>query len=259
MFGRTPVYDNIGVTFKNVYCAICHGRKVENISPWTIGKPYRVGTLLVEDDVFNIKLPIGNEYDPIADFQSKNLKLRACHQNLNVSCSDSLKSSTDAEKSSNFQTRCRLYYAPIKKIVGPYGLTTFRNPDCYICADLPLNRPPEGVGYCYPSTNYICYESGNTPCHLQRGMQVILNDDPISVNFNFSKLSQYAQRKNKTCRGEGMTYDPFLDVCRLLECPNYYCHVGSKCVPCSGKFCGQNVVLFSWVSRGGDWGHVPLL
>ncbi|KAJ8028304.1 Lysyl oxidase-like 3 [Holothuria leucospilota] len=232
VLAKTPVRDSIGVVYKNVYCAICHGRKVEELSPWNV-----------------VRISTDNSRDTLEDFLGEILDgvpsqeiyyiakphfaewVRPCRASWSSHCSvkrSDLNMTILAESTS----KCGTYYAPIRLSVLPWR--TYQNPDCLVCTGLYHmdDVPPRGYGYCHHHTGCHCSPLGSTGCRCHKNSLRTVAE--VSVEFNISKLTQLGPAGTKQrCLGEGAVYDPFLDKCRVLECPEYYSHLGSTCVPSS--------------------------
>ncbi|PIK43494.1 hypothetical protein BSL78_19653 [Apostichopus japonicus] len=232
MFLRTPVYDENGLVFSNVYCAICHGRKVTDVQGWTISVISTPGEPLLYDTVFEVRLPIGRLYKPSANTELGKARLCVSTWNRSTSCQRPPSDASITQSSA----KCDLYFAPISTLIDGEN-KRFRNADCLLCSGLLGGKglpPPEGAGPCVSYTNYRCHADGHLPCGrlVHTRSRSTLASTPL--NFSFSELDRYGQRAGKLCSNEdGESYDPFVKNCRVLQCPRYFLHYGNKCLPSS--------------------------
>ncbi|XP_071810941.1 uncharacterized protein [Apostichopus japonicus] len=232
MFLRTPVYDENGLVFSNVYCAICHGRKVTDVQGWTISVISTPGEPLLYDTVFEVRLPIGRLYKPSANTELGKARLCVSTWNRSTSCQRPPSDASITQSSA----KCDLYFAPISTLIDGEN-KRFRNADCLLCSGLLGGKglpPPEGAGPCVSYTNYRCHADGHLPCGrlVHTRSRSTLASTPL--NFSFSELDRYGQRAGKLCSNEdGESYDPFVKNCRVLQCPRYFLHYGNRCLPSS--------------------------
>ncbi|XP_038051811.1 uncharacterized protein LOC119724706 [Patiria miniata] len=210
VFGSLPVYDDLEVDFKNIYCAICNGRTLESLRRWDVSaaddEQYQ------PPDIFYPSLnttlrSLGWLITP----PNGHAVLRECPAHLVDTCSDEF-SGTRLEEG------CKAYYAPIK-VEDSY--TRYRNPHCALCNGqgvLPDNscEDQECLEWCVPDPWGPCAGV----CAPYDGFLT------IEVLFDFTSSSSIS---GMSCSA-GQIYDPFLERCRVLTCAAGYQIVGDECL-----------------------------
>ena len=202
--GLLPVIDGNGVTYKNIFCAFCHGQSVNEVTFWEITKlksPFFGGA----DGGYTVRWP-----------DIDNARPRSCPYGFVDSCPG------DAEAS--LIASCQSYFAPF--FLDGYP-KPFWNPHCAICNGFSDQLLTEYCTSCdvscpFGSTEGRCYEICPT---LDRFLTV-------DVLFDFTDLdsNQYGTDASQTCEQDAI-YDPFLEKCRSLSCPPDFILVDSTCEP----------------------------
>lgn len=221
-----PVVDSKNNTFKNIFCAICHGYDVDDVFAWDLVAHYVASQIyhLPFHEIFDVAIPEGNHFVPQPHPWQR---YRWCSTNILSGdlCNPEYRNTSSGR-------RCDQYYAPIV-ISYAYDKPTFKNPDCRKCeGSVNYRDPPMEAGYCSPGP-WKCIGPGSLPCQVL--LPLSRNPDAFdSVQFSYSKLAIYEEKSSHSCSSEGLVYDPFLDTCRILKCTEYHQLVEGTCVPSKG-------------------------
>ncbi|XP_072031878.1 uncharacterized protein [Amphiura filiformis] len=257
-----------GVSFRNVYCALCNAIPVENIILWKLQAQCNEEVLqdlqrgLAAGASLVTTLRVINEFCPITfgppgKFVST-IGTRPCYPDLH----DSADCFRDTRE--NVLNRCRGYTA---YVVDDQDVI-YRNPDCYICSnsidkkyfetllDCEHDNIPriyqrskfDGPGGGLPDPGLKPIGPGGPtdenpglpgpggpidPMPPGRGPEIV----PISVIVDFSSDSGVTVEIHDTvvtidtvsCK-DNEVYDPFADTCTLLSCPQGYTLIAGQCV-----------------------------
>ena len=235
VYETIPVTDKFGFTYKNAYCAICHGASTTDLTSWNIKAHCNaIVTSLLEESV--------NASDPFQEalkILSQNCSLAYTSPEHvgplgNRSCVDTIEVSQCVKgvDKSIFDI-CKQYTAYIldgDDLDNPFE--GHRNPHCFQCSH----------GFLYdvmncelsiPIVDFHDREQGQRPT-APRGPDVI----PISALVNFNPNGFITVIVDKTvitqkvvrCP-EGAVFDPFSNQCRLLSCPVGSYLYDQLCIP----------------------------
>ncbi|XP_022091240.1 uncharacterized protein LOC110979592 [Acanthaster planci] len=207
--GSMPVYDEQGVDFKNIYCALCNGRLLHRSHRWNV---FASNLLTSTTEIFypslNRSLP-SNGW--IISPPRGHKVIRQCSAHLIDTCPDEF-------FGTNIDRACRAYYAPVRP---DDQNIRYRNPHCAMCNGkklIPDKSCTDRV--CAGPCNQVPWD----PCFFVCGPY----DDffTIEVLFDFTSPSSIS---GLSC-SEGQIYDPFLERCRVLTCAAGYRVKGEECV-----------------------------
>ena len=243
---QIPVSESTyGISFKNVYCALCNNIDIEDIVWWKFQAHCRDDILpLIEDGLrYGISLAqtfeVIDEFCPISfappDAMNSQLGSRTCVQNLvdvDACYSNSPKESIE---------KCREYNAYVIDIYG----RIYRNTNCYICShsyslenyDLVLACQFGDIPLIVRQTEYEGSDWLKQPIDPVVGETDRLDFLPISVMVDFNDKSGVTVEFKKekitietvTC-DPGMIYNPFDDKCRALSCLEGFTLVDDHCI-----------------------------
>lgn len=208
-----PVVTADGRTYRNIFCAQCHGENLSNLSAWSF-HAYRCMNYET-DSVSNFTQTFVHLTDncglvtfgPPDDHPYSSLSMIPCHTSA-VSVIDTCAALGD-ETNAAIQDQCSFITAPIE-VDGKLFKNTF-------CAK------------CYFSTNYIeresCRQSGPSR-RPASGIKLA----PITVTFHFksgsagvsiSRANHELHRTTVTCN-DSQVFDPIINTCIYLTCPSGY-------------------------------------
>ncbi|XP_038051635.1 uncharacterized protein LOC119724595 [Patiria miniata] len=210
VIGSMPVYDEQGVDFKNIFCALCNGRSLNRLNRWDV-----LGSDNGIESTVNTYYPSLNQTLPTKGWVSNppenHTEIRKCPAHVIDTCLDEFRG-TETERA------CRSYYAPIR---ADEKNIRYRNPHCAMCNGKVL--VPDNS-----CMDQVCRDK----CEPEPwgGCQSICSpyDDffTIEVLFDFTSSSSI---NGRSC-SEGQIYDPFLERCRVLTCAAGYRINGDECV-----------------------------
>ncbi|PIK49912.1 putative EGF-like module-containing mucin-like hormone receptor-like 3 [Apostichopus japonicus] len=224
-----PVLSKNGVTFKNVYCALCHGEDLSGLSPWsfeakscdytfyneTFGMNH--STVSVTDNILFLTEHCASvQFHPPTDHQKYALSIIPCHL-ANTEMIDTCEESEDIERA--IASNCSIVSAPIH-VVGK----TFKNKFCSQCYWSHIGVQIMISEFCSPSINVDPMVKGP-------------NFVPISITFNFGSSSTGASilvdnkqliRTSITCDLDEV-YDPFTSSCVPVMCQDGYYFQDGNC------------------------------
>ncbi|XP_038052418.1 uncharacterized protein LOC119725129 [Patiria miniata] len=210
VIGSIPVYDDQGVDFKNIFCALCNRRSLARLSRWDI-----FGSDNVISSTANLYHPSLNQTLPTKGWAvtppKGHTEIRKCPAHVIDTCLVDFRG-TDME------TACRAYYAPVRT---DRENIRYRNPHCAMCNGKIL----EPDNSCM---DHVCTETCE-PVPWGHCMGVCSPYDDfftIEVLFDFTSSSSI---NGRSCL-EGQIYDPFLERCRVLTCAAGYRINGDECV-----------------------------
>ncbi|XP_071815650.1 uncharacterized protein [Apostichopus japonicus] len=239
-----PVLSRKGLTYRNFYCALCHGEDLSDLSPWSFEAQdcedsdiFETATnLTVKDQIFLLRGHCQSlSFLPPSDHPFYVLSVIPCFKVTD----DVIDTCDDNTTSEDIRHKCSTIAAPI--LIGRYFKNTFCV-ECssrkYIfseyCTDVIYHRediPPVFVAPC--------------PIHIETGESICPTPEPpppplvpISITFNFggnsggisiSKNNERIQEISVTCN-VGQVFDPLEAKCKLLKCPSGYVLRSSRCV-----------------------------
>ncbi|XP_072031884.1 uncharacterized protein [Amphiura filiformis] len=224
MYDTVPVTDNLGLTYKNVHCGICHGVSTTDLTLWNIQAhcDERTSTIL-NDSVDN-----NSTFLEIIQLLSKNCSLsfsspedvgplgnRSCVQEVELEkCHEDI--------SEDIFDICKKYTAYILDRDADdqtdSSLEGHHNPHCFICE----HGYPYNVMNCDLDIPVVQAIQGPFRPRPPRGPTIV----PISVLVNFNpngfvsvSVDETVVRQRIIQCPEGAVFDPFSDICRFLSCP----------------------------------------
>ena len=186
-----PVSDQYGFNFRNVFCAICHYRKLSQLHPW---HTVPINSLDCIDNEYKAKLTRGQYFQDSTDEKNAFIIGTRCRQCYEYEACPSNTNATLAEK-------CQLY-----KFVDVYcSKHKYKNDYCYLCHNgrsPRCNRRPPIRGP--PS-------SGNS---FQNMWQFGPPKPPLHLD---------------TCMSNEVR-DPITQICRKTACKPGYKTLSTRCV-----------------------------
>ncbi|XP_072175606.1 uncharacterized protein [Diadema setosum] len=193
-----PVYDSDGNSYFNVFCAVCHGKSLSDLTPWRIEAEPAENFISSEMIIYYVVLPPWDD--------SK--RTRPCFRDGSVvdTCPSSLANSSLAEA-------CRAYQAPLRDSTGTFA---YRNPHCFQCQDDWNGQLP--IEYC---TGCECQGAS---CFLRCAGTRSGRLTSVTLLFDFMESDR------TECTGIGEVYDMFLKRCRVLVCPEGMTYDHGTCV-----------------------------
>ena len=200
-FHRWFVFDNVGFNYKNIYCAICNGRKPLQLTPSTIKRYFNFrGFITVE--------------------MTAGKYTRGCNPVRLDSCPPHYTNSSLVEG-------CRSYAAHFdceerrsqhgQHNNGQTTLREFKNPHCYMC-----NFATSGVHEDPETYFYRCMAPIRKPAE--------------SVRAIWTFIPRSTMKRTNTDMGTAACsrseyYDPLSSVCRQIQCPEGFLRKGYRCLP----------------------------
>ena len=135
-----PVFDENGAVYKNIFCAICHGVKPENIYKWRAKIEFLPNGKETYDPRFNLTFfgtPTGRfVFEPPNDTVGI---ARTCPVKTVNSCLGNF-------INTSLETACREYFAPVG-----VNRTHYQNPHCAMCNGFTNIQPTASCGTLCPS------------------------------------------------------------------------------------------------------------
>ena len=233
VYETIPVTDNFGLTYKNAYCAICHGAPTADLTSWNI----KAHCNAIVTSLLQESLAGNNPFQQALKLLSQNCSLTYTSPEHvgplgNRSCVDAIEVSKCVEGvHESILDICNQYTAYIldgDDLDKPFE--GHRNPHCFQCS--------HGFSYnvmnCELSIPVVDFHDPIGLPTAPQGPQVI----PISALVNFNPNGFITVTVDKTiitqkevqCP-EGAVFDPFSNQCRLLSCPVGSRLFGELCIP----------------------------
>ncbi|KAJ8047327.1 Adhesion G protein-coupled receptor L1 [Holothuria leucospilota] len=241
-----PVVSPDGVTFRNIYCATCHGENPENLTLWSFEAEECVDTDMFETRPdFSVKDKVRYLVDncekvsflpptkPPGHFSTL-IPCRGVEQDVIDVCENPAETSTVAEN-------CSLVAAPIE-----FNGNTFKNTfclDCFsnyevelLCYEVSFAEDDPPFVARPPLLCSIDVETGEVICPTPEPPLPPLV--PISITFDFggqtggvsiTKRGDEIERTSISCK-VGQVFDPLESKCVHLACPDGYFLRGAVCV-----------------------------
>ena len=224
VIGLLPVYDSsTGTVYKNIFCAICHGLSVSDISQWRLwlnydpvsgsGGGYINPSLLISI----MGEVIGFEVSPTGAAAQQT---RRCPFDVIETCS-STAIVDGVNQMVHAAENCSAYYAPVI-----FNNTLFRNPHCAMCngVEIPATQYCDNCLDECPSLNPF------QPCNISSKSCQTDNTESIDVLFSLDAFfaGVYGQSEAVTC-STGEVYDPFLRQCMSIPCTPLYNDTNVMC------------------------------
>ncbi|XP_071849189.1 uncharacterized protein [Apostichopus japonicus] len=199
-----PVYDPRNISYKNVFCAVCHGVELNEAVPWEISAEYD-RTRAFYDPYLGTVLPgilTGNYY---FYYPSKLSNPRPCILKEYSKCSDKIPESNEAGDV------CASYNAPVFPSDGIY-----KNSLCLICENSQSHF--DFPNFCRSACATECTDNKYLKCNGLCGFtDTILS---ISLLFDFGSNTEVQERLALVCPPNEI-YDIFSKRCRRLTCPSF--------------------------------------
>ncbi|XP_038051634.1 uncharacterized protein LOC119724594 [Patiria miniata] len=210
VIGSLPVFDDQGVDFSNIFCALCNHRSLGKLSRWDVFSSYNKisSTTNTYYTSLNQTLPTKGW---IITPPKNHTEIRKCPAHLIDTCLVDFRG-TEMERA------CRAYYAPVRT---DRENIRYRNPHCAMCNGKELVPDDSCMDVICKMT---CEPDPWGPCGIVCGPY---NEFfTIEVLFDFTSSSSI---NGMSCL-EGQIYDPFLERCRVLTCAAGYRINGDECV-----------------------------
>ncbi|XP_072031875.1 LOW QUALITY PROTEIN: uncharacterized protein [Amphiura filiformis] len=237
---------NYGISFKNVYCALCNKISLKDIRWWKLLAQCDEDILpLIEDSLAHgislaETLRVINKFCPISfeptDSFTSQIGSRRCYPTLKDfnSCASNARQ--------DFWTGVMM----IILLVTDDGGKFYRNPYCFLCSksnlgddfDIELDCYNENIPLISLKSSVSSFESDiyfhpiapdvGGPGHDLRPISVIVDftsNSGVSVQVRDTVIT--IEKVN--CE-EGQVYDPFADQCRTLSCSEGFSLIGNECV-----------------------------
>ena len=214
--------------FKNVFCAVCHGLSVQDVTHWGMSLNFNpsktAGGGYINPSLI-ISVPgelIGFELLPPRDI----LEIRECPYGQIDSCPSNI---TDG----NLSYLCASYFAPVTFD----NRLLYRNPHCAICNGVKL-----------PDTQYcewcpdICPTEPFLPC-VAAPCEATVPLERANVQFSLDAFFEgvYGEAEQISC-SKGELYDPFLRQCTAIPCSLSFNRPQEMCVETSNTTVEDEVV-----------------
>lgn len=192
-----PVYDQEGDVFYNVFCAVCHGRNLKNLTAWRVEAEPEENFNTNEMQVYYVVLPPWDELG----------KTRPCYaEGLVTDYCPAVFTGSQLEKA------CHDYQAPVVHLGG----VAYRNPHCAQCHNKRINELP--IESC-------------TGCQCQEPFCFLICPDGRTGRLaSVTLLFDFFTSDEVQCTGVGEIYDMFLERCRVLVCPPGTRFLADSCV-----------------------------
>ncbi|XP_072028125.1 uncharacterized protein [Amphiura filiformis] len=226
--GLIPVHDAHKVVYKNIYCALCHGMSMDDVTFWTVNAaydPYRGSGVI--DPELGIFEPEGEFVGYAVNWPDAAVRPRSCPVGFIKNCPSDFK---DAK----IISACQSYFAPIyfNQLLYTEYPTPYKNPHCALCNGVPENLLTKHCinGPCIPgrcSAEMPEAECNPTRCRAGGFSGFFLT---VEALFNFNDLQNDAFGDPNACPDDDV-YDPFLKQCRSLSCPPEFILVDNTCNP----------------------------
>ncbi|XP_022088724.1 uncharacterized protein LOC110978216 [Acanthaster planci] len=223
VFRSIPVYNNITfIQYKNIYCAVCHGERHDQVVPWSVEARYssdRGGLPFLPN--FDVGPPAFGTYTGkfvVRAPDRSGIEIRQCSTPAIDTCLEEYRGSLTEQG-------CKTYSASMAYRPSAFSgtITNYRNAYCGKCNNLTLSQ---GDSCDYDYCEELC---GDDPwgrcfrrCAAPEGFLT------IDVLFSFSSQGSSIAGVDSCMTGE--LYDPFLGSCRLLSCSSGYEIIGDECV-----------------------------
>ncbi|XP_072028792.1 uncharacterized protein [Amphiura filiformis] len=222
--GLIPVHDSDKVVYKNIYCALCHGKSMEDVTFWTVTTEYDPtrGTGVIDPEL-GIFVPGGYFVGYKVEWPDESVRPRSCPSSFIESCPSDFK---DAK----IISACQSYFAPVyfSQFLYPEYPNPYRNPHCALCNGVPENLFTVYCnGQCVPvRCPADAPEDRCSPVACPRGDYFLT----VEALFSFNDLQNDAFGDPNSCPDDDV-YDPFLKQCRSLSCPPDFVLVDNSCTP----------------------------
>ncbi len=240
MQSAIPVTEvTYGISFKNIYCALCHKVSSKDLLWWKLLAQCDLDILpLIQDGLtYGISLSetlrVINQYCPISfghpsALFTSDIGTRRCYRQLvgPESCGPG-----------EFVERCHENYTAY--VTDDSGVV-YRNPYCYLCSQSYFTDDYEVIVDCYNEDIPLIYIYSSTDYY---GLGSPVPRDPmqgfvpISVIVDFSSNSGVSVKVLDTVISvetvdcaEGQVYDPFVERCRALSCPEGFSLFVDECI-----------------------------
>ena len=219
--GLLPVHDSNKVVYKNIFCAQCHGKSIEDVTFWKL-EAQCLGPCPF-DPILGLPIPSGTGAGFIVRWPNDDVRPRSCPAHFIDTCASTV---TDEQ----LIAACNSYFAPIHftpSYVYPEYPQPYRNPHCALCNGVAENLFTE---ICYNCVPEACSSAApDEPCGASvcpRGVDFLT----VEALFNFNNFENNEYGQTASC-AQGTVFDPFLKECRSLSCPPDFVLVEETCQP----------------------------
>ncbi|XP_072031880.1 uncharacterized protein [Amphiura filiformis] len=235
------------ITFRNVYCALCNGVLLDDLIWWTL-KADCDETVddMLQDSLKNVNsfaatINVISNFCPLSfnhpNTETRTLGNRVCYPNV-------VDSKLCSSNASQYKVdKCEEYTAYVMDDIYSFGLTIYRNVECFLCHNPFINDDDFRVELiCDIFDIPVIYViDGVIPPRPRptKGIHPEFGVDPrpISVIVDFNSQKGVTLKVNNTvvtvqtvtCQANEV-YDPFVDQCRVLRCLTGYALRGDRCV-----------------------------
>ncbi|XP_072027145.1 uncharacterized protein [Amphiura filiformis] len=215
VIGLLPVFDSEGRAYKNIFCAVCHGLTIQDVTQWGIRlnhDPNNVGgggyvnpslIIALSGDIVGFEVvPSGRVSEP-----------RRCPYDVVDKCpSDFI--------NGYLHNLCSIYYAPVT-----FDGVLYRNPHCAICNGVEL---PESQ-YCTECPDE-CPRDPFLPC-FGVNCPTLVTFETVDVHFSFDAFLEgvYSEAEQVSCPN-GELYDPFIRQCTSVPCTSAFNRTEETCL-----------------------------
>lgn len=227
-----PVLSRNGLTYRNIYCALCHGEDISGLSPWTFNaEGCEDNDLFAADNLTTKELIVllREQCKTVAILPRRN---HPYHSLSVIPCreisGDFIDTCDEIVTNGNVQNHCSTIAAPLY-ISG----SIFRNTFCAECYYLlHRNIQLEFVTSCVAFHNNTVIVNGK-PLPIAAPPTLV----SISITFNFGSQNGglSVKRDDKSIKttsvscAVGQVFDPIDSKCKLLSCSEGYTLRNSVC------------------------------
>ncbi|XP_041471191.1 adhesion G-protein coupled receptor G6-like [Lytechinus variegatus] len=211
---NTPVYDHQGLTYKNMFCALCNGLSIQNIKSWNVEFSkcnssfnstglWTVNSEIGTSGTFTKWVSLATKYcDVTVTEPAKAKPLRRCFPNLVSNCPSSF-------FDQRIRTLCRRY----QSVIAANGIY-YRNKYCAQC-NLGVEVRCNIVRYDPPQ---IRFYSLRIVADFSKGDYYVINHEgERSLGF-------------PPCPNQDQIFDIFLEKCRVVNCAKGYLTPFGDCI-----------------------------
>ena len=207
VFQQWPVYDHIGINYKNIYCAICNGRKPFELTPFIVEYQSSIPHAhhgMYGNGASDTKMTIGKTTRRCNPARIDSCPYTYTNYSLTEGC---------RMYSANFNCRQEILHQSATS-----RLSEYKNPHCYMCnfATSNINDDPE-------TYFYRCMAPSTTK--PQNSVRVIWT----FVSLNDIKIKTVDNGNVDCARNE--YYDPLSADCLAIQCPEGFLLKGHRCLP----------------------------
>ena len=186
-----PVFDDSGYNFRNIFCAICHSRKISQIQPRRAVQYHshvcHISAIFVTQHMFQ-KDEVGLEFEKYVEFLVGN-RNRRCFDNQYNQC--------PILSDMSLSTYCKSYVLEICAKIDVNAYTWVKNAHCAACNELELTIGAHSQRKCQNNLGY--------------------HSSPYQHIWRFRSHKTAASVSSPTCY-PGEILDTFTQTCRKISC-----------------------------------------